>query len=90
MSWIRNRYRLLLALGLFLIATGTAFALGDPHAVAATGAYTNADILLLFVYVLLALIFSFLCSVAEAVLLSITPSYIGRNLQNKPIRLYVV
>jgi CBS domain containing-hemolysin-like protein len=32
---------------------------------------------LLFVYVLLALVFSFLCSIAEAVLLSITPSYIA-------------
>ncbi len=32
---------------------------------------------LLLVYVLLALFFSFLCSVAEAVLLSITPSYIA-------------
>ena len=33
---------------------------------------------LLFLYVFLALFFSFLCSVAEAVLLSITPSYIEK------------
>jgi CBS domain containing-hemolysin-like protein len=45
--------------------------------------YTQGDVLLLITYILLALVFSFLCSVAEAVLLSITPSYIaglqGRN-----------
>ncbi len=36
----------------------------------------NLDVLLLIAYMGLALFFSFLCSVAEAVLLSITPSYI--------------
>ena len=36
----------------------------------------NTDVVLLIAYVMLALCFSFLCSVAEAVLLSITPSYI--------------
>ena len=38
--------------------------------------YTPEDVMMLAAYVLLALVFSFLCSVAEAVLLSITPSYI--------------
>jgi CBS domain containing-hemolysin-like protein len=33
---------------------------------------------LLFVYVFLALLFSFLCSIAEAVLLSITPAYVEK------------
>ena len=33
---------------------------------------------LLIVYVLAALLFSFLCSIAEAVLLSITPSYVEK------------
>ena len=37
----------------------------------------SGDLLLLFAIVFLALGFSFLCSVAEAVLLSITPSYIA-------------
>lgn len=41
-----------------------------------TGA-TGGDVLLLITYVLLALLVSFLCSIAEAVLLSITPSYIA-------------
>ena len=38
-------------------------------------AATNADWVWLFVYLFIALGFSFLCSIAEAVLLSITPSY---------------
>jgi CBS domain containing-hemolysin-like protein len=38
--------------------------------------HTHEDIIMLITYVLLALVCSFLCSVAEAVLLSITPSYI--------------
>ncbi|MEJ2110778.1 MAG: hemolysin, partial [Acidobacteriota bacterium] len=46
-------------------------------------AYTNADVILLLTYVLLALIFSFLCSIAEAVLLSTTPSYIAGLLAKK-------
>jgi len=39
---------------------------------------------LLLVYVLMALCFSFLCSVAEAVLLSITPSYIAELRERDP------
>lgn len=38
--------------------------------------YTSEDVMMLAAYILLALVCSFLCSVAEAVLLSITPSYI--------------
>lgn len=41
------------------------------------GVSAGNDLLLLVVYVLLALFFSFLCSLAEATLLSITPSYIA-------------
>ena len=37
----------------------------------------SGDALLLLLYVVLALFFSFLCSIAEATLLSITPSYIA-------------
>lgn len=40
-------------------------------------AATRGDVTLLVLYVLLALLFSFMCSVAEATLLSITPSYIA-------------
>jgi CBS domain containing-hemolysin-like protein len=47
---------------------------------------TNADAVLLITYVLLALCFSFLCSVSEAVLLSITPSYIEGQKKRRPKR----
>jgi len=47
---------------------------------------TDSDVLLLIVYVLLALVFSFLCSVAEAVLLSLTPSFIEGQKENHPKR----
>jgi len=50
------------------------------------GGYTQWDVVLLTTYILLALVFSFLCSVAEAVLLSITPSYIA-GLQDKNCKL---
>ncbi len=39
---------------------------------------------LLIFYVLLALVLSFLCSVMEAVLLSITPAYIAQQEQENP------
>lgn len=42
--------------------------------------------MLLIVFVLMALIFSFVCSVAEAVLLSITPSYIESLREKRPKR----
>lgn len=55
----------------------------DPGAGAG---YTGVDVVLLVTYVLLALVFSFLCSVAEAVLLSITPSYIAGLRTTRPKR----
>jgi CBS domain containing-hemolysin-like protein len=45
---------------------------------------TSADVVLLITYVLLALGISFLCSVAEAVLLSVTPSYIEGLKERRP------
>jgi len=60
-----------------MIAANAAFALGVMNAQSPAGDFSKADILLLFLYVLLALVFSFLCSVAESVLLSLTPSYIA-------------
>jgi len=44
----------------------------------------NADSMLLITYVLLALVFSFLCSVAESVLLSITPLFIEGQKEKRP------
>lgn len=46
--------------------------------------YSGTDVVLLAAYILLALVFSFLCSVAEAVLLSITPSYIAGLKEGRP------
>jgi len=48
--------------------------------------YTPEDVFILAAYVLLALVCSFLCSVAEAVLLSITPSYIEGLKERNPKR----
>ncbi len=45
---------------------------------------TDSDITLLIAYILLALVVSFLCSIAEAVLLSVTPSYIEGLKEKKP------
>ncbi|MBW1837816.1 MAG: DUF21 domain-containing protein, partial [Deltaproteobacteria bacterium] len=62
----------------------------STHAVGVEGSHersiegTNADAVLLITYVLLALVFSFLCSVAESVLLSITPSYIEGQKEKRP------
>ena len=48
------------------------------------GGYSQGDVTLLITYILMALVFSFLCSVAEAVLLSITPAYIAELQGRKP------
>ena len=55
-------------LGVFLCAAADSYAAGGGAPPASTGPATEADVILLVVYVLLALVFSFLCSVAEAVL----------------------
>lgn len=46
----------------------------------------SSDAILMIIYVVLALGCSFLCSVAEAVLLSITPSYIEEQKKDQPKR----
>lgn len=46
----------------------------------------GSELILLLAYVGLSLVFSFLCSVAEAVLLSITPSYIAELNEREPER----
>jgi hypothetical protein len=49
------------------------------------GSLAEGSVTLLIVYLLIALGFSFLCSVAEAVLLSVTPSYLA-TLESKGAR----
>ena len=51
--------------------------------IAANGSDTGS-VALLITYVLLAIVVSFLCSIAEAVLLSITPSYVAGLRETKP------
>lgn len=53
---------------------------------AITSVSLGGDALLLVTYVVLALLFSFLCSIAEAALLSITPSYIAGLREKSPAK----
>ena len=85
MRWTRNRLKWTTVLVLLLITAGAAFAVvGMAHTKASAIEYTNTDVALLVTYVLLALVFSFLCSVAEAVILSVTPSYIAGLQEKQP------
>jgi len=72
------------ALVLLLILTGSTLTVGAEDPGKSTIEDRNAAAVLLIIYVLLALGFSFLCSVAEAVLLSITPSYIEGQKLKRP------
>jgi len=69
---------------ILLFSTDAATAGGLPTAVPLEISHTNTDVILLISYILMALVFSFLCSVAEAVLLSITPSFIAGLHDRKP------
>jgi len=70
---------------ILLFAADTATAVGLPGSSPTNVGHTNTDVMLLVSYILMALVFSFLCSVAEAVLLSITPSYTA-ELRGRPPR----
>ena len=70
--------------GLLLISASVVFAFGTVNPEVAVTEYTRTDVVLLVAYVLMALVFSFLCSIAEAVLLSITPSYIAGLQPDRP------
>ncbi len=83
-KWQQYRSHIPIVLILLLITAGAAFAVGMVNPKTSGAEYTNMDVLLLAVYMLMALVFSFFCSVAEAVLLSITPSYIERLREEKP------
>ena len=82
---IRSKKLLRAPLSLLLVFTcGIAAAAGGAPSSNAVANYSSSDVILLAVYVLLALVFSFLCSVAEAVLLSITPSFIAGLQEDRP------
>jgi CBS domain containing-hemolysin-like protein len=78
-SWISTTL-----FSLVLAISDHAFGVEDPDRFSIED--ISSDIVLLITYVLLAFVFSFLCSVAEAVLLSITPSYIEWQKENRPKR----
>ncbi len=69
-----------------ILTAGIAFGLGISSSENTSGSYAKTDIALLVMYVLMALVFSFLCSIAEAVLLSMTPSFIAGLQQKQPKR----
>ncbi|WP_219905188.1 CNNM domain-containing protein [Pseudothauera lacus] len=79
-SYLSSRFLFcvgLLLLGPALPAAADTGLVADP---------SSSDVILLLSYVLLALLFSFMCSVAEAVLLSITPSFIAELESSDPKR----
>ena len=85
MRYIYRRLHLPAMTLILLFSADAATAVGLPGGSPAdTAGYTNIDVILLVSYILLALVFSFLCSVAEAVLLSLTPSYIAGLRDKKP------
>ncbi|MFC1494375.1 CNNM domain-containing protein [Thermodesulfobacteriota bacterium] len=84
MKSTHNWFRWSVVFVLFLITASMVFALGTVNPKVAVAEYTRTDVVLLVIYILMALVFSFLCSVAEAVLLSITPSYIAGLQQDRP------
>ncbi|MDX9817253.1 MAG: CNNM domain-containing protein, partial [Smithellaceae bacterium] len=69
---------------LLLVLAGCAFAFSWGSREQQIITYTSTDVTLLVSFVALALVFSFLCSIAEAVLLSITPSYIEELREKRP------
>ena len=79
-----NWFRWSVVFVLLVITASAVFAFGAASTKASAPGYTRTDVLLLAAYVLTALVFSFFCSVAEAVLLSITPSYIAGLREDRP------
>jgi CBS domain containing-hemolysin-like protein len=72
----------LITLVILVIFIPIVYAATGAPSTEAGGDYTAANVIALVLYMLLALMFSFLCSVAEAVFLNITPSFIA-DLQEK-------
>jgi CBS domain containing-hemolysin-like protein len=82
--FIHNRFGCLVLFIFVQTAGAPALAAGVTNTGAPTTDFTGSDVFLLVMYVSMALVFSFLCSVAESVLLSITPSYVAELQKDKP------
>lgn len=78
----KRSYRL--SVLVLLMSISPIFAVGAEDPSRSIVEDSNVDAVLLIAYVSLALSFSFLCSVAEAVLLSVTPSYIEGQKEKRP------
>jgi CBS domain containing-hemolysin-like protein len=81
-----KKLRSLLPFVLPLTFLNTVLADGTDSLPQSASQYVHADVAQLVAYVLLALVSSFLCSIAEAVLLSITPSHIEGLKGRRPKR----
>ena len=86
MRWVLKYFCWSTVFALPLTSVSSALAGGVGSADAPIIRDTNADVVLLIVFVLLALALSFVCSVAEAVLLSITRPYIESLREKQPKR----
>lgn len=75
---------LALTAGVLIVASAEPQTLSDANPGKADVSVIGADLVLLLAYVGIALVFSFLCSVAEATLLSITPSYVAELRERNP------
>jgi len=84
MRLLLKRFTWILAPVLLLVLVISTHAAGLEGSHEGSVKDTSADAALLITYVLLALVFSFLCSIAESVLLSITPSYIESQKEKRP------
>lgn len=78
-------YWILALIFLLIVASTTVAGSADSKSLTVVEG-TKTDVVLLITFVLLALVFSFACSVAEAVLLSITPSFIESLREKHPKR----
>ncbi|MCB2197955.1 hemolysin family protein [bacterium] len=76
--------RTVFALLLTVFFASTTLAAPVAGGVEVAGDPTRADTILLIAYILLALVISFLCSISEAALLSVTPAYIEGQREKRP------
>lgn len=79
----RSHFLALSAISFVIIITSVSAATGPPTSGGDQEA-TAGNVIALILYIILALLFSFLCSIAEAVLLNITPSYIADLREKQP------
>lgn len=80
----RSRLPVAVTLAALLLATSAVFAASGGELVSINAAATHADVMILILVVVGALLLSFFCSLAEATLLSITPSYIADLAEREP------